>query len=592
MLGKLGILVRSGAGGAVGGWTVFSRGYQRIVKDTISSPSTTRGVDFLRDPRLYKGMAFTLAERQKLGIHGLLPPVFKTMDEQINRCVATLKECENEIERYIYLMTLQDNNEGLFYKLLADNLEELMPLVWTPTLGLACEQFSNIVQRPRGLYITIKDKGNVNKVIRNWPEQDVRLVLVTDGERILGLGDLGAQAMGLPVSMQTLHTVLGGIKPHHCLPVVLDVGTNNDKIRDDPFYIGLPQKRVGGPDYDQFLDEFMQAVVDRYGQHTIIQFDGFAGENAHRTLAKYRDTYCMYNNDIQGSSVVVMGGLEAANRITKKTHKDHRYLFVGAGTGATGVAMGLVRAMTQYHGLSENEAAERIWLCDERGLLVKSRAGQLKPHKHLYLKDMQQETDLEKMIELIKPSVLIGAASNKGRFTEGVIRKMGEINERPIIFAMSVPIEKSECTAEEAYGWTDGRAIFSSGSHFPAWKHPGTGEEFLPSHGNVVYVFPGIALGVMASGLRHIPGYLNLLAAKTLGEYVTEEQLRKGQLYPDFKEVFNLSVVIAKNVMEEAYKQGLASVYPEPKDKEQFLREMLYDFGYVKVIPDMYKWDK
>lgn len=360
-------------------------------------------------------------------------------------------------------------------------------------------------------------------------------------------------------------------------------------LLDDPYYIGLRHKRVTGPEYDEFLDEFMQAVVRKYGQDVLIQFEDFANHNAHRLLDKYRKKYCTFNDDIQGTAAVVCAGVFASLRITKCRLVDHKFLFLGAGGAALGIAMLLSRAMMKWDNVTAEEAASRIFLCDLDGLLVKSRSGSVSKPKEIFLKDLPQLKNFEEMVELIQPTAILGASAAKGAFTPKIIGRMAELNKRPIIFALSNPTSKAECTAEDAYRHTDGRAIFASGSPFPSYTHT-DGREFVPGQGNNAYVFPGIALAVMASGIHHIDEDVFLTAAESLANFVTEEDLGKGRLYPPLTEINNVSVSIAEKIMKDAYQDGTATCYPEPKSKKEFLKKQLYDFKYGSALPDKYEW--
>ncbi|NP_001088519.1 malic enzyme 3, NADP(+)-dependent, mitochondrial L homeolog [Xenopus laevis] len=546
-----------------------------------------RGYDITRNPYLNKGMAFTLEERLQLGIHGLLPPCFLSQDVQVLRVMKSYETKSSDLDKYIILMTLQDRNEKLFYRVLTSDIERFMPIVYTPTVGLACQQYGLAFRRPRGLFITIHDKGHIATMLNSWPEEDIKAIVVTDGERILGLGDLGGYGMGIPVGKLALYTACGGVHPQQCLPVLLDVGTDNEALLNDPLYIGLKHKRVRGKEYDELIDEFMQAVSNKYGMNCLIQFEDFANSNAFRLLNKYRNKYCTFNDDIQGTASVAVAGILAALRITNNKLSDHKFVFQGAGEAAMGIATLITMAM-EKEGTSRGDAIKKIWMVDSKGLIVKGR-GNLNHEKEVFAQDHPQVKTLEEAVQILKPTAIIGVAAISGAFTEKIIKDMAAFNERPIIFALSNPTSKAECTAEQCYQLTEGRGIFASGSPFSKVTLA-NGQTFYPGQGNNAYVFPGVALGVIACGVRHISEDLFLTTAEMIAEMVTAENLAEGRLYPPLSSIRDVSFKIAVKIVDYAYKNNMASWYPEPADKESFVRSLIYSPDYDSSTIDSYHW--
>ncbi|KAM7065673.1 NADP-dependent malic enzyme, mitochondrial [Acridotheres tristis] len=546
-----------------------------------------RGYDITRNPHLNKGMAFTLEERLQLGIHGLLPPCFLSQDVQVLRVMKNFEKQSNDLDKYIILMTLQDRNEKLFYRVLTSDIEKFMPIVYTPTVGLACQHYGLAFRRPRGLFITIHDKGHIATMLNSWPEENVKAIVVTDGERILGLGDLGSYGMGIPVGKLALYTACGGVDPQQCLPVLLDVGTDNEALLNDPLYIGLKHKRVRGKQYDELIDEFMQAVTNKYGMNCLIQFEDFANANAFRLLNKYRNRYCTFNDDIQGTASVAVAGIFAALRITKNKLSDQKFVFLGAGEAAMGIAHLILMAM-EKEGVSQEDAIKKIWMVDSKGLIVKGRS-HLNHEKEMFAQDHPSVDTLEEVVQKVKPTAVIGVAAVAGAFTEQLLQDMAAFNERPIVFALSNPTSKAECTAEQCYRLTQGRGIFASGSPFPKVTLP-NGQTFFPGQGNNAYVFPGVALGVIACGVRHVSDEIFLLTAETIAAQVTEQNLAEGRLYPPLASIREVSLKIAVKIVDWAYKQGLASWYPEPADKETFVKQFVYSSEYNSFVFDNYKW--
>ncbi|XP_066031753.1 NADP-dependent malic enzyme, mitochondrial isoform X1 [Chamaea fasciata] len=546
-----------------------------------------RGYDITRNPHLNKGMAFTLEERLQLGIHGLIPPCFLSQDVQVLRVMKNFEKQSNDLDKYIILMTLQDRNEKLFYRVLTSDIEKFMPIVYTPTVGLACQQYGLAFRRPRGLFITIHDKGHIATMLNSWPEENVKAIVVTDGERILGLGDLGSYGMGIPVGKLALYTACGGVHPQQCLPVLLDVGTDNEALLSDPLYIGLKHKRVRGKQYDELIDEFMQAVTNKYGMNCLIQFEDFANANAFRLLNKYRNRYCTFNDDIQGTASVALAGIFAALRITKNKLSDQKFVFQGAGEAAMGIAHLILMAL-EKEGVSREDAIKKIWMVDSKGLIVKGRS-HLNHEKEMFAQDHPSVNTLEEVVQKVKPTAVIGVAAVAGAFTEKLLKDMAAFNERPIVFALSNPTSKAECTAEQCYRLTQGRGIFASGSPFPKVTLP-SGQTFFPGQGNNAYVFPGVALGVTACRVRHIPDEIFLITAEAIAAEVTEQHLAEGRLYPPLGNIREVSLKIAVKIVDWAYKQGLASWYPEPADKETFVKQHMYSSDYDSFVLDDYRW--
>jgi malate dehydrogenase (oxaloacetate-decarboxylating)(NADP+) len=512
-----------------------------------------RGIALLRDPLLNKGTGFTDKERDALGLRGLLPATHLTIQAQVDRLLTNLRNLPNDLEKYVALNALHDRNETLFFRLVCDNIDEIQPIIYTPTVGLACQKFGNIFQRPRGLFIGANDRGRVAKLLANWP-YPAKLIVVTDGERILGLGDLGANGMGIPVGKLSLYSACAGVHPRLCLPVMLDVGTNNEKLLKDPYYVGLRRKRLTGAAYDNLVDEFITAARKAF-PGALIQFEDFANHSAFRLLHKYRDRYCVFNDDIQGTAAVALAGLFSALRVTGGKLSEQMLLFLGAGEAATGIADLVVSAM-MAEDLSEAEARRRTWLVDSRGLVVKNRED-LTAHKRPYAHEHAPTSDFVSAIHALKPTAIIGVAAVGGTFTPEVLNTMAQINDRPIVFALSNPTSKAECSAEEAYRHTAGRALFACGSPYD----PVTldGNTFVPRQGNNSYIFPGVGLGAIASGARLVTDEMFMAAARTLARLVTDADLKQGSLYPALPRIRDVSTHIAVAVAKVAYKRGLAT---------------------------------
>jgi len=531
------------------------------------------GYERLRNPRLTKSTAFTNEERVRLKLRGLLRYKVTGLDAQKNRVLENLRRKQSDIEKYIFLISLQDRNDVLFYRTLIDHIEEIMPLIYTPTVGQACREFAHIFRRPRGFYITPEDRGKIRSMLDNWPEDDASVIVITDGERILGLGDLGANGMGIPIGKLALYTACAGIEPHLCLPVMFDVGTNNEALREDPLYLGYPYPRATGEAYFSLMDEFIDAVQDKF-PNALVQFEDFLTPNAFALLHRYRDKLLCFNDDIQGTAAVALAGLYASSRITGVPLKDQCIMFLGAGSAATGMGDLICAALVQ-EGLTIEAARRRLWFVDINGLVVRSR-NDLQPHNLPYAHEREQMS-FTASIDAVKPTALIGATGAPGTFTRSVIEKMAHINQRPVIFALSNPTSRAECTAEQAYKWSNGRAVFSSGSPFAPVLY--NEQIFRPGQGNNAYVFPGIGLGALAVRARTLPDALFLAAARALSETPTDADIAHGTLYPALNRIREVSVRIACAVADMAYAMDLAQI-PRPRSLETHIRAHMYDPHY------------
>jgi len=537
-----------------------------------------RGIEILHDPSLNKGTAFTERERDALGLRGLLPPRVHTQNEQVDRILGNIRRKPTDIERYIFLVALQVRNEKLFYRVVTEHIDEIMPLIYTPTVGQACQEYGHIFRRPQGLFISAADRGRVAEVLRNWPRPGVRVIVVTDGERILGLGDLGADGMGIPVGKLSLYTACGGIDPAVCLPVTIDVGTENEALLNDPLYIGLRQRRLRGPAYDELIEEFVTAMEEIF-PGALIQFEDFANRNAFRLLDKYRDRVCCFDDDIQGTAAVALAGLYSALRITGGTLRDQRILFFGSGEAGIGIGHLVVAALVD-EGFSESEARGRCWFLDSKGLVVKSRSD-LASHKVAFAHDHLPVANPVAAIEALRPTALIGVSGHAGTFSKEIVEAVTRINERPIIFALSNPTAMAECTAEQAYAWSDSRCVFASGSPFASVTLGG--KTFVPGQGNNAYIFPGLGLGVLASGSRLITDETFLAAARALAGEVSESDLAAGRVYPPLNRIREVSAKIAFAVADLAYRRGLAPG-PTPPDLTARIEQLIYQPAYVEYV--------
>jgi malate dehydrogenase (oxaloacetate-decarboxylating)(NADP+) len=529
-----------------------------------------RGVKILHDPMRNKGTAFTDAERESLGLRGLLPPRVHSPAEQELRVLGNIRDKPTDLERYLYLVALQDRNETLFYRVVMHNIEEMMPLIYTPTVGKACQEFQHIFRQSRGFYISIHDRGNIREILQNWPHKDARIIVVTDGERILGLGDLGAQGMGIPIGKLSLYTACAGIHPIHCLPVMLDVGTNNISLLNDPLYNGIEQRRVRGEKFDELFDEFIVAAQEVF-PGVLIQLEDFGNMNAFRLLEQYRGRACLFDDDIQGTGAVAVSGIIGALRITGGKLSEQRLLFLGAGEAGIGIADTFVAALAE-EGIPTAEARKQCWFVDSQGLLVAGRET-IAPHKQRYAREQPSINDFLEAVKTLKPTAILGLSGQPDSFTQEIIEAMAEINDRPIIFALSNPTSKAECTAEQAYRWSNGRAVFASGSPFDPVKFGN--RTFVPGQGNNAYIFPGVGLGVIVSRSREVTDEMFLAAAHSLANQVTDSDLERGRVYPPLSHIRKVSALIALEVAKIAWSEGLAD-REEPEDILADIREHMY----------------
>ena len=517
------------------------------------------GEALLHDPLLNKGTAFTSAERKALGLEGLLPPHVHRLEEQVARVMDNYRNKQTDLERYIHLVSLQDRNETLFYRVVVDHIEEMMPIIYTPTVGQACQQWGHLFRRSRGLYVSWEDRGRIEPVLRNWPLPDVRVIVVTDGERILGLGDQGVGGMGIPVGKLSLYTACAGIDPSRTLPIMLDVGTENEGYLRDPLYLGLRQKRIRGEPYDAFVAEFVEAVK-RVFPRALLQFEDFGNQNAFRLLEQWREKVCTFNDDIQGTAAVTLAGMYSALRLTGRTLREQKLLFLGAGEAGIGIGDLVVSAMMD-EGATVEDARGRCFFVDSQGLVVRSRTG-LADHKLRFAHDIPPAPDFHAALESVQPTAIVGVSTVPRAFDRQVIEAMSRMNERPIVFALSNPTSRSECSAEDAYRWSGGTAIFASGSPFPPCHLDG--RTFVPGQGNNSYIFPGVGLGVVACQARLVTDRMFSAAARTLASLVLPSDLEMGRIYPSLTRIREVSAHIGAAVAEVAFRDGLAGVARPP----------------------------
>jgi malate dehydrogenase (oxaloacetate-decarboxylating)(NADP+) len=545
-------------------------------RNSVSAELAARGeAACLRDPLSNKGTAFTCDERSRLGIEGLLPPRVESIEEQAARVLANLREKASALDKYRYLSALQAENETLFYRVVLDHLEEMLPIVYTPTVGEACLEWSRIYERPRGIYLSFRHRGRIAEVLANWPHGKVGVIVVTDGGRILGLGDLGANGMGIPVGKLALYTACAGVRPELCLPVAIDVGTDNESLRRDPLYLGAREERATGEPWDALLEEFVVASQAVF-PGVIVQFEDFNGACAFELIERYRDRLCCFNDDVQGTGAMGLAGLYSAGRITGKSLVEQHVLFVGAGEACLGIG-GMVAAAMRREGLSEDQAKARCLFVDSKGLVVASRKD-LSTQKRPFAQERPPLPDISAAIESFKPTAIVGATGKGGLFTQTVLETMARVNKRPVVLALSNPTSKAECTAEQAYAWTEGRAIFAAGSQLEPVKVGG--RLHAPGQANNSYIFPGVGLGLLLSGARRMTDEMFLAAARALAGQATEADLKQGRIFPVASRMREVAVAVAAAVAATAHEQGLAGK-PRPSDLRTEAARFMYEPRYA-----------
>eukprot|EP00474_Spongospora_subterranea_P008671 CRZ09129.1 hypothetical protein [Spongospora subterranea] len=532
-------------------------------------------------------LALPIVEREIIGVQGLLPASVQSPSQIVDRFLTYINSLSSDLNKFVFVQQLHVSDRDMFYHLLINHIEMMMPIVYTPTVGLACQRWSDIYFNPQGLYIPITAAGRVSTILNHWPEQDVSAIVFTDGGRILGLGDLAANGMGIPIGKLSLYVTCAGIHPSQVLPVVLDVGTDNEELLNDPNYIGLRQRRskTSQISFDEFVGEFLSAVVARYGRHTLMQFEDFATNDALRLLSKYRHAYMTFNDDVQGTAAMTLAGILSALPLLKSKHlHEQTIVFSGAGSAGIGIAQMIAHAMAVSGDIDYETARKNIWAVDSRGLIVADRPkGGLDENKMPFAHQHEPVDNLSDVIDIIKPTVLIGVSSQANSFDSIILNKMANYNERPVIFALSNPTSKSECSAEDAIKFTNGRALFASGSPFAPVEY--NSQIFDTCQANNVYVFPGIGLGAIVASASQISDEMLMAAAQALADQVSDEDRSVGSLYPHIKDIRNITAHIAMAVAREAFNSSLATV-PQPKCLESAVKEaMMYNPTVPQSIP-------
>jgi len=533
------------------------------------------GIDLLDDPILNKGTAFTEAERKKHGLEGLLPTAVETIERQLERVMGHLDRKPSDLERYVYLMGLCDRNETLFYKTLMSDPARFVPIVYDPTIADACLTFGHLYRRSRGMYVTRYMKGRMAEVLRNWPRRDVRFLCVSTGGRILGLGDIGANGMGIPIGKLQLYTACAAVPPDCCLPVLFDIGTTNAAMRTDPLYLGLREAPPSSDaEVDVLVDEFVAAAIEVF-PGVCVHFEDWKGDDAIRLLARYTDKILCYNDDIQGTASVTIAGLTTALQISGTKLKDQRIFFLGAGSAGIGIANMIVEAMVD-EGLKKEDAQKQITLFDVHGLIEPSRQD-ISSSQKIYAHKAKPTKDLKAAVEAFKPTVLIGVSTMGGAFTEGVVRAMAKSADRPIIFPLSNPTDKAECTPEQAYAWTDGKALVACGVQFPDVTV--NGKTYHPGQANNFYIFPAIGLAVYATRPKRITDRMFIEAAKASADQVSQDDRDRGMLFPKQSQILETEITTATRVAEYIFDRGEATV-ERPKDIRVWIEAMTYKPEY------------
>ena len=538
--------------------------------------TSKRGIEVLRDPTLNKSTAYTEAEKQELGLIGLVPDVTETEDLQLQRVLAQLAQKNTDLERYIYLINLLDHNETLFYRTVMSDPARFLPIVYDPTIGEACLKFGHIYRGPRGMYLSMTRRGKVKDVLENWPQKDARFICVTDAGRILGLGDLGANGMGIPIGKLQLYTACAGVPPQYLLPMYLDAGTNNEQYLHDPLYLGMRRARPSTEELYSFVDEFVEAVQSVFPK-CCIHFEDWTGADAVHLLQRYRNNYCVYNDDVQGTAGIVLTGMINAAKVKGTKLSDERYLFLGAGSAGIGLADLLCSAMVK-EGLPVKEAQARVYMFDINGLLEDTRTDLLdfqKPYAHKHA----PTRDFVAAIEGIKPTTMIGVSTVGGAFNQTVVESMSRINEQPVIFALSNPTDHAECTPDQAYTWSHGKAIYAAGVQFPPVHF--NGRTFLPGQANNFYIFPAIGMAVFATVASRVTDEMFIEAARAVADQVPSELLKQGLLFPLQSNILETEIQTAARVAKVIFDSGLARV-DRPPDMIRFISQHVYkpEYGF------------